>query len=291
MDSKNALSKKIIKYTQEIEEEILKIRRYLHENPELSQKEFHTTDFIYDKLKDTNIKLEICSGGTGLIGILEGYEEGPTLGIRGDIDALPIMEETNLDFASKEPGIMHACGHDIHTSVLLGTAIILNKLRDSFKGTIKFIFQPAEETMQGAKLMIEEGVLDNPKLDNIVCLHTWPLTDAGKISVRHGPIMAATNTFEIEVSGTGSPAAHPHKSIDPIPVASQNVTGLQQIVSRELSPLEPAVVTIGQIHGGTANNVIANNVTISGTIRTLNSETSDFIKISIEEISQRIAEA
>lgn len=291
MDSKNALSKQIIKYTQEIEEEIVKIRRHLHENPELSQKEFRTTDLIYDKLKDTNIKLEKCSGGTGLIGILEGYKEGPTLGIRGDIDALPIIEETNLEFASKEPGIMHACGHDIHTSVLIGTAIVLDKLRNSFKGTVKFIFQPAEEIMQGAKYMMEEGVLENPKLDNIVCLHTWPLTDAGKISVRHGPIMAATNTFEIEVSGTGGHAAHPHKSVDPIPVASQIVTGLQQIVSRELPPLEPAVVTVGQIHGGTANNVIANKVTISGSVRTLNSETSDFIQNSMEEISTRIAEA
>lgn len=281
----------IKKITAEIEAEIIEIRRYLHANPELSLKEFQTTQFIYDTLQNTNIELTKCSGGTGLIGLLKGNGEGPTLAIRADIDALPIVEETGLDFTSSKLGIMHACGHDIHTSVLLGTAIVLDKVRDSFKGTIKFIFQPAEETMEGAKYMIDEGALTEPKVDNIICLHTWPFTDAGKISVRHDAIMAATNRFEIEVFGVGGHAAHPHKSVDPVPIAAQIVSGIQQIVSRTLPPLESAVVTVGQIHGGTADNIIASKVTISGTARSLKTEVSDKIKESMEEISENIAKA
>ncbi|MBN8201435.1 amidohydrolase [Bacillus sp. NTK034] len=285
------MEKEINKLTAEIEEKIIEIRRHLHENPELSFQEFRTTDYIYSTLLDTNIELKKCSGGTGVIGILKGNGEGPTLGIRADIDALPIVEETGLEYASSKPGVMHACGHDIHTSVLLGAAIVLDKLRDSINGTIKFIFQPAEETMQGAKYMMEEGVLSEPNLDNIICLHTWPFTDAGKIAIRHGAIMASTNRFEIEVFGTGGHAAHPHKSVDPIPVAAQIISSLQQIVSRTLPPLESAVVTIGQIHGGTADNIIANKVMISGTVRTLKTEVSDKIKQSMKEISENVAKA
>jgi amidohydrolase len=275
----------------EIEEQMIHFRRRLHEQPELSFQEFQTTKFIFDTLKNTNIKLEECSSGTGLIGLLEGNGDGPTLAIRADIDALPILEETGLDFTSRIPGIMHACGHDIHTTVLVGTALLLNNIRDSFKGRIKFIFQPAEETMQGAKQMIEEGVFLDPPIDHIVCLHTWPFTEAGKIAVKHDAIMASTNRFEIEVYGVGGHAAHPHKSVDTIPIAAQIVSGLQQIISRTLPPLEPAVLTIGQIHGGTADNIIANNVKLSGTVRTLKTEVSDKIKETIEEISEHTAKA
>ncbi len=277
--------------TMEIEEKVIEIRRHLHSNPELSLQEYNTTEYIYNMLKDTNIELQKCSSGTGIIGILNGRGKGPTLGIRADIDALPIVEETELSFASKNQGVMHACGHDVHTSVLIGTAIVLDRLKDSFNGTIKFIFQPAEETMQGAKYMIDEGVLKNPDLDHIICLHTWPFTDAGKIGVRHGAIMASANRFEIEVYGTGGHAAHPHKSVDAIPIAAQIVSSLQQIVSRKLSPIDSAVLTIGQIHGGTADNIIAKKVTISGTVRTLKTEVSENIKQSMEEISQNIAKA
>ena len=291
MESINPVVKNIHELTQEIEEQITSIRRHVHENPELSFQEKNTTEFIYNTLKDTSIQTQRFPSGTGLVGVLEGKGDGPTLGIRADIDALPIKEETNLEFASKNPGVMHACGHDIHTSVLLGTAIVLDRLKDQINGKIKFIFQPAEETMQGAKYMIEEGVLTNPDVDNIVCLHTWPFTDAGKIGVRHGAIMASTNRFEITVSGTGGHSAHPHKSVDPIPIAAQIVTGLQQIVSRKLPPLDSAVITIGQIHGGTADNVIAKNVTISGTVRTLKTEVNEKIKQSMEEIAGNIAKA
>lgn len=273
----------------EIEDRMIAIRRDLHRFPELSLQEYRTTKIICDTLKNTSIDLKVNPSGTGVVGVLKGNGEGPTIALRGDIDALPILEDTGLDFASENSGIMHACGHDIHTSVLLGAALVLDKLKDQFKGNIKFIFQPAEETMQGAKMMIEEGVLEN--VNHIVCLHTWPFTDAGKVSVKHGPIMASTNRFEIEVQGVSGHAAHPHKCIDPIPIAAQVVSGLQQIVSRTLAPLEPAVLTVGQIHGGTADNIIANRVVISGTVRTLRSEVSDKIKESMEEIAQGIAKS
>ncbi|RWZ59105.1 amidohydrolase [Halobacillus fulvus] len=275
--------------TSEIHDQLITIRRTLHERPELSMQEYNTTAFIMEALKDTSIELKPCSNGVGLTGVLHGSAEGPTLAIRADIDALPIIEETGLEFASKQPGLMHACGHDIHTTVLIGAALVLDRLKDQFAGSIKFIFQPAEETMQGAKLLIEEGVLDD--VDHIVCLHTWPFTDAGKISVKHDTIMASTNQFEIEVFGVGGHAAHPQKSVDPIPIAAHIVTGLQQIVSRTLSPLESAVVTVGQIHGGTADNVIANKVKLSGTVRTLTTEVNDKIKASMEEIAESIAKA
>ncbi|MFE8698413.1 M20 family metallopeptidase [Cytobacillus sp. FJAT-53684] len=281
----------IKKITGEIEEQIIEIRRKLHKNPELSHQEFKTTDLIFDTLRNTNIELRKCSNGSGIIGLLKGMGDGPTLGLRADIDALPIKEETGLEFTSQNKGIMHACGHDIHTSVLLGTAIVLDKMRDSIKGNIKFIFQPAEETMQGAQLMIKEGVLTEPKVDKIVCLHVWPFTDAGKIGVKHDAIMASINRFEIEVTGTGGHAAHPQKSVDPIPIAAQIVSGLQQIVSRMLSPLDSAVVTIGQIHGGTADNIIANKVMISGTVRTLKTEVSTKVKETMVRISESTAKA
>jgi amidohydrolase len=277
--------------TEEIESQIIEIRRKLHRDPELSLREFKTTNLIYETLKSTSIELKKCSNGTGVIGLLRGKEKGKTLAIRADIDALPIMEETGLPFTSENGGIMHACGHDIHTSVLLGTAIVLDKFKDSIKGNIKFIFQPAEETMQGAKLLIEEGVLNEPKVDNIICLHCWPYTDAGKIGVRHGPIMAAAERFEIEVQGIGGHAAHPHKAIDPIPIAAQIISGLQHIVARTLSPLESAVVTIGQIHGGNADNIIANSVKISGTVRSLTPEVSKKIQETMIAISENTAKA
>lgn len=271
--------------------EVLDLRRTMHENPELSFKEFQTTDLIYETLKHTDIQLQKCTGGTGVIGLLEGGKKGKVLALRADIDALPIVEKTGLAFASKKEGIMHACGHDIHTSVLLGAALILNELKDELAGTIKFIFQPAEEVMGGAEFMIREGALHEPAVDHIVCLHTWPFMDAGKVGIRSGAMMASANQFELKVLGSGGHAAHPHKSVDPIPVAAKIIDALQQIVSRQVSPVDSAVVTIGQIHGGTADNIIANEVKISGTVRTLHKEMRDFIENRIGKISHSIAEA
>ncbi|PKR78209.1 amidohydrolase [Halalkalibacillus sediminis] len=276
----------------EIEEEMIRVRRHLHRNPELSMKEYNTTQFVLDYLKDTSVELSVINDDIGVVGVLRGKKEGKTIGLRGDMDALPILEQTGLDFSSEVEGSMHACGHDLHTTVLLGTAIVLDRLKDELEGQVKFIFQPGEEVMKGAKFVIENGVLSNePKVDKIVCLHTWPLVDAGKIGVRHGPIMAATDTFEIEVSGSGGHAAHPHIATDPIPVASQLVSSLQNIVSRQISPLNSAVLTLGQIHGGNADNIIANKVTLSGSIRTLDYETRDKMQESIELMADHVAKA
>ncbi|SES26464.1 M20 metallopeptidase family protein [Salipaludibacillus aurantiacus] len=278
--------------TSEIIEEIIQIRRHLHRFPELSMEEFETTQLIMDTLKGTNIQLEKMEGGTGVIGVLRGKSNGPTLGLRADIDALPIYEKTGLEFKSEKEGIMHACGHDIHTSVMLGTALVMNRFQDQLKGNIKFIFQPAEEIMEGARFVINQGILDQePKVDKIVCLHTWPLIEAGTIGVRHGPIMAAADKFSIEIDGSGGHAAHPHIATDPIPVAAQIIMGLQTIISRQISPLDSAVLTIGQIHGGNADNIIANKVTISGSIRTLEPEVRNSILKDVTETSEYIAKA
>lgn len=281
----------IKQYIDQIEADIIEVRRKIHANPELSFEEFETTKLIYNLLKDTAIDLEICSNNTGLIGTLKGATDGPVLAIRADIDALPIVEKTNLPFASKVEGKMHACGHDIHTSVLIGTALTLNHFRDQLKGTVRFIFQPAEEALGGAEFMIKEKALENPKPDHIICLHTWPFINVGEIGVRHETIMASTNRFEITVEGVSGHAAHPHTAVDPIPVAAQIINSIQQIISRKIAPLNSAVVTIGQIEGGTADNVIANEVTMSGTVRTLNDETSILIKEALNKISENVAAA
>lgn len=282
----------IAKYVKEIEKEMIEIRRYIHENPELSLQEFNTTAFIKEKLKSTAIEWQDMGTETGLVGLLKGgSSDCSVLALRGDIDALPIYEDTDLPFSSKNKGVMHACGHDLHTTVLIGTAIVLDQLKKNWEGTIKFIFQPAEETLSGSKKMISAGVLKNPAVDHIACLHTWPYTDSGKIGIKKGPIMSASDMFEIEIIGAGGHAAHPHKSIDPIPIASDIISAIQKIVSRNLSPLDSGVVTIGQIHGGSASNIIANNVEMSGTIRTLNRDTRDMIKKRMEEIVYHISAA
>ncbi|TVP83164.1 MAG: amidohydrolase [Alkalicoccus sp.] len=278
--------------TEEIKEEMIAIRRHLHKHPELSMQEFQTTDLIMKTLAETDIELRKMEGGTGVVGVLRGSGDGPTLGLRADIDALPIIEKSGLDFTSEIDGRMHACGHDIHTSIMLGAALVLNRCREQLNGTIKFIFQPAEETMQGALSVIKQGILtEEPAVDKIVCLHTWPLIESGTVGVRYGPIMAAADTFVITVDGSGGHAAHPHKGIDPIPAAAQIITNLQTIVSRRLSPLESAVLTIGRINGGNADNIMAKNVTISGTVRSLDPELHQRIRDDIREISEFTAKA
>lgn len=277
---------------KEIQEEMINVRRHLHKHPELSMKEYDTTNFIMKTLENTDIELKRLENNTGVVGVLKGNESGPTLALRGDIDALPIKEDTGLEFTSINEGVMHACGHDLHTTILIGTALVLNRVKDQLKGNIKFIFQPGEEIMQGANYVIDQGILnETPKVDNIVCLHTWPLIESGSIGIKRGPIMAATDAFEIIVNGSGGHAAHPHLSNDPIPVTGQIISSLQSIVSRRISPMDSVVVTIGQVHGGMANNIIASDVTLSGTVRSLTPEIRDKTKRIISELSENIGEA
>lgn len=272
-----------------IEDELLEIRRRFHKYPELSNREYATTDFIKSKLLEYGIEVEAELPGTGVIGIIRGGQPGRTIGLRADIDALPISENTGLEFSSENPGVMHACGHDIHATVVLGCAKLLNGRKKDIKGNIKLIFQPAEELGEGARYLIEQGVLDNPRLDGIMALHCWPEIPTGTIGIRHGAIMASADTIKIRIHGKQAHAAHPHMGVDPIVIAAQVINGLQTIATREISPTDPVVITIGQIHGGTASNIIPNLVELTGTVRTMDSKTREAMPIILDRCVKGIA--
>jgi len=276
-----------------IEKEIIQLRRHIHQNPELSFQEFKTAQLIEDYLRKLPSFKVIRLGKTGVIGILKGKLSAPkkTLALRADIDALPIQEKTSLPFSSKNEGVMHGCGHDIHTSILLGTAKILSNLADKFSGTVKFIFQPGEEKAAGAQQLIKLGVLLNPDVDAIIALHCWPEIPAGTVGVKRGTMLAATDLLNLKIIGESGHAAHPNDCVDPIYISSQIVIAIQEIISRELSPNESAVISFGQINGGTASNIIPGEVVLSGTVRTLNLTTRNSMPERIKRISDSIAKA
>nr|WP_239549212.1 M20 family metallopeptidase [Scopulibacillus daqui] len=274
-----------------IEKQIVQFRRHFHQYPELSFSEYKTAAFISNLLEDYGIEVQRNVAGTGVIGLIKGHLPGKTIALRADMDALPIDEATNLDFASCHPGIMHACGHDLHMAVLLGSAILLSQCKHKIKGNVKLIFQPGEEKLTGAKEVIEAGVLENPRVDAIIALHCWPELPAGMIGIRRGPITAAADFLEITIKGNTGHAAHPHQCVDPIVIAGHVVSALQTIVAREISPSEPAVVTIGKINGGTASNVIPEGVTLSGMVRTVNAELQKRMPEMIERIVCKTAES
>lgn len=269
-----------------IKDELIEIRRTLHQYPELGFEETNTSKFIKDFLRKEGIHFKEFAG-TGVCGIIEGTKEGvnnKVIGLRADIDGLPMQDKKVCSYASKVSGKMHACGHDGHTTILLGAAKLLNKNKDKFNGTVKLIFEPAEETTGGARVMIEEGVLTNPTVDVMCGLHVEETLDAGMIMVRRGTVNAASNPFNITIKGSGGHGAYPDTAIDPIVMASHVVTSLQSIVSREIKPVNPAVVTIGSIHGGTAQNIIPNEVKLGGIIRTMTNEDREFAKARLKEI-------
>ena len=269
-----------------IKDELIEIRRTLHQYPELGFEETNTSKFIKDFLRKEGIQFKEFAG-TGVCGIIEGTKEGvnnKVIGLRADIDGLPMQDKKVCSYASKVSGKMHACGHDGHTTILLGAAKLLNKNKDKFNGTVKLIFEPAEETTGGAKVMIEEGVLTNPTVDVMCGLHVEETLDVGMIMVRRGTVNAASNPFNITIKGSGGHGAYPDTAIDPIVMASHVVTSLQSIVSREIKPVNPAVVTIGSIHGGTAQNIIPNEVKLGGIIRTMTNEDREFAKARLKEI-------
>lgn len=269
-----------------IKDELIEIRRTLHQYPELGFEETNTSKFIKDFLRKEGIQFKEFAG-TGVCGIIEGTKEGvnnKVIGLRADIDGLPMQDKKVCSYASKVSGKMHACGHDGHTTILLGAAKLLNKNKDKFNGTVKLIFEPAEETTGGAKVMIEEGVLTNPTVDVMCGLHVEETLDAGMIMVRRGTVNAASNPFNITIKGSGGHGAYPDTAIDPIVMASHVVTSLQSIVSREIKPVNPAVVTIGSIHGGTAQNIIPNEVKLGGIIRSMTNEDREFAKARLKEI-------
>jgi hippurate hydrolase len=276
---------------QEIEEnfgkKIVALRRDIHREPELGFDTEKTAEKVLAALEGLPLDIETGVARNGIVATLEGEGDGPTVALRADMDALPILEDTGLPFASETEGKMHACGHDGHTSMLVGAAHALSGRRDQLGGNVKFIFQPAEEGGGGGKVMVDEGVADG--VSSIFALHLWPGLPFGKIATKAGPIMAAADAFEMEVKAAGSHGAMPHLGSDAISIAAQIVTALQTIVSREVDPVEPAVLTVGEIGAGTAFNVIPDKAHLGGTVRTLNADVREEMPRRMEELARGIA--
>lgn len=252
----------------EQKDRVIKIRRDLHQIPEVAFTEEKTAAYIIDYLNELNLPVQSGISEYGVVATLETGRPGPTLMIRADMDALPIAEETGLSFASRNKNVMHACGHDAHMAMALGAATILCAIKDRLQGNIKFVFQPAEEGPGGAKPMIEAGVLDNPKVDFAVGCHVWPEIDEGTIGVKPGPLMAAMSRFDLKITGKGGHGAMPHLCVDALEVGCQVVNALQRIVSRQMNPIFPTVVTVGRFCAGTTFNVIPETAEMCGTVRT-----------------------
>lgn len=251
---------------------LIEIRRHLHAHPELSGQEYQTAAYVSGVLSSCGIHVQEAIGKTGVVGNLKGNgTKKGILAIRTDMDALPIEERTKLDFASCKPGVMHACGHDVHTTLGLGTAMILSQLQEHLPGNIRFIFQPAEEIAQGASWMVQDGVMRD--VDSIFGVHVFPSLQARSVGIRYGALTAAADDIEIFIKGESGHGARPHEAVDAIWIASQVITTLQQAISRTQNPLRPLVLTIGQITGGRAPNVIADHVRMAGTVRSLHPET------------------
>lgn len=276
-----------------LQPQLVEWRRSIHQKPELGFRENLTAEFIAQKLQTWGIEHQTGIAKTGIVAIIKGEKSGTekVLGIRADMDALPIQELNEVPYCSQHPGIMHACGHDGHIAIALGTAYYLQQNRQHLAGTVKIIFQPAEEGPGGAKPMIEAGVLKNPDVNTIIGLHIWNNLPLGTIGVRTGALMAAVECFDCTILGKGGHGAIPHQTIDSVVVAAQIVNALQTIVSRNVNPIESAVVTVGELHAGTARNVIADTARMSGTIRYFNPDYADFFKQRIEQIIAGICQS
>ncbi len=268
----NNLKDQIKGLSSEYFEEIRTIRRHFHQHPELSCEEFKTADFICKKLDEYGITYVKGVAETGIVGMINGINpESRNIALRADMDALPIREENPVEYKSLVPSKMHACGHDVHMASLLGTAKILNRIKDRFEGSVKLIFQPSEETYPGGAIrMIREGVLKNPEPESIIGQHVLNTVDTGMIGLKAGPYMASTDEIYLTVKGKGGHAATPEQLIDPILIASHIVVALQQIVSRNASPIIPTVISFGKISGEGRTNIIPDKVSIEGTVRTYN---------------------
>ncbi len=251
----------------ELSEELKELRRYFHKNPELGFNEYKTQKKIIEYLKELNLNPQVIAK-TGVVAILEGNHPGRTLLIRADMDALPIEEETKVDYSSTNKGIMHACGHDAHVAMLLVAAKVLSKMKDKIHGNVKFVFQPNEEDA-GAYLMVEEKVLENPKVDAAVALHIWSPIETGKISIQAGPVMGAMDIFKIKIKGKGGHTALPQEALDPILIASNIVIAIQSIQTKEINALTPTIISVAKIHAGTSSNIIPESAELEGTIRYL----------------------
>ena len=268
-------------------EKIVALRRDIHREPELGFDTEKTAEKVLAALDGLPLDIETGVAQNGIVATLRGEGEGPTVGLRADMDALPIEEETDLPFASEIEGKMHACGHDGHTSMLAGAAYALSGMRDRLNGTVKFVFQPAEEGGGGGKVMVDEGVADD--VSSIFALHLWPGLPFGEVATKAGPIMAAADAFEMEIRGSGGHGAMPHLAADAVVIAAQVVTALQTVVSREVDPVEPAVLTVGEIGAGTAFNIIPEKARLGGTVRTLNQDLRERMPGRMEDVARGVA--
>lgn len=269
---------------QALQPDLVAWRRSLHQRPELGFKEVLTAEFIAQKLQEWGIDHQTGIAQTGVVATIAGQQPGPVLAIRADMDALPIQEQNQVDYCSQHDGIMHACGHDGHTAIALGTAYYLSRHRQQFAGTVKIIFQPAEEGPGGALPMVEAGVLRQPDVDAIIGLHLWNNLPLGMVGVRDGAMMAAVEQFDCTIHGQGGHGAMPHQTIDAVVVSAQVINALQTIVSRNVDPLKSCVVTIGKLRAGHVRNVIANEASLSATVRYFDPSLEGFIAQRIEQI-------
>ncbi|HEY8561137.1 MAG TPA: amidohydrolase [Pyrinomonadaceae bacterium] len=299
------MSREINAATDKVMPKVVEWRRHLHQYPELSNREFKTSKYVEDNLRRLGLEVKTGIAKTGVVGILKGGQAGPVIGLRADMDALPVTERAPLPFASKEKaeyngaqvGVMHACGHDTHVAMLLGAAEVLTSMKDKIKGTVVFIFQPAEEGAPegeegGAALMVKEGVMNNPKIDAIFGIHINSQTEIGKIRYKSGSFMASADWFTIKVKGKQAHGSAPWGGIDPIATAAQIINGLQMIVSRQSELTKaPVVITVGKINGGVRENIIPEELTMAGTIRTLDSQMQRDVHEKIRVTATNIAEA
>ena len=299
-----SLSADVDRLAAEVEPEMLEWRRYLHQNPELGNREVKTAAYIVERLKSFGLTPKTGIAKTGVVAILTGGRPGPVVALRADMDALPVKEQTEVRFASKvttewegqQVGVMHACGHDTHVAILLATAKVLSQMKDRLPGTVKFIFQPAEESVpiaerpSGAEAMVKEGVMLNPKVDAVFGLHVFANVLTGNITYRSGPFMAAADAFEITITGRQAHGSSPWRGVDPIVVGAHIVTALQTIVSRNVDITKlPAIVTVGQFQAGVRNNIIPETARLVGTIRTFDDGVQADIHRRVKEIAESIA--
>ena len=276
---------------QALRAELVARRRDFHKYPELAFEEHRTAGIVADELNQLGLEVQTGVGQTGVIGILEGAGDGPTVLYRADMDALPIQEENETDYVSQAAGKMHACGHDGHTAIALGIAKLLSNHRQAFGGTVKFVFQPAEEQGRGAEYMIADGALESPAPDYCLGIHLWNDLEVGDVSVVSGPTMSGAGVFEITIIGVGGHGAMPHQTADPILCSAQVIVALQSIVSRNVDPLDLVVITIGTLQGGSARNIIPQSVTFSGSFRLFREETRAMIKERIRAVTEGVASA
>ncbi|MHB8566879.1 MAG: carboxypeptidase CpsA [Nitrososphaerales archaeon] len=283
----------ILQEAKSIEDEIIKTRRQIHSNPELSFQEFETAKLVARRLKELGIEVKTGVGGNGIVGLLSGSKKGKVVALRADMDALPIREEVDLPFKSRKEGVMHACGHDTHVAMLLGAARILSNHKSELYGSVKFLFQPAEEDggSGGAKQLIEDGAMDNPKVDYVFGLHIEGDYLGGEFAIRQGAAMAAPDGFKIKVIGKGGHGAEPHKAIDPIFVAAQLIVAIQGISSRMIKQTEPFVISICSIHSGTKDNIIPAEAILQGTLRTLDEKTRARAKRLLKQVAESMCRA